>query len=304
MSALDFFGRYGEASRVLKHLNGSPDTTALQLFELHQRHAKYVTDVVDNAITQHRKAIRKRLLPDSCLLRLVCDSSLPAGGALVVHEQTPVETVPDNSIRLKGEYWAICFSGNEERIYKPDIGFHYLRVLLESHGATFSASKLDCSVRQRVKGATDAASGEADDLSPDDSIILNSSDGEDVIDAEYGQSLRARLGEIDELIAVARESGAPAQVDEIDELEKEKLSINSVLSKAKGFRGQTRKLGDERNKVRNRVCNAVRRALKKIDQYDKPLSAHLQRPILSLGHSISYVPRDGTTWNTRPTDST
>ena len=303
MSALEFFARYGEASRVLKHLNGSPDITALQLFELHKRHAKYVTEVVDNAIAQHRKAIRKRLLPDSCLLRLVCDSSLPAGGTVVTQEQATEESTPDNYIRLKGEYWAIRFNGNEEKIYKPDIGFHYLRVLLESPGATFSASKLDCGVRQRVKGAAGLGSGDADDVSPDDSIILDGSNGEDVIDVEYEQSLHARLGEIDELITAARESGDPTQVDDIDELEQEKLAINSVLSEAKGFGGRTRKLGDERNKVRNRVCNAIRRALKKTDQYDKSLGEHLQRPILNLGHSISYIPRDGTVWNASTTNS-
>ena len=302
MSALEFFGRYGEASRVLKHLNGSPDTTALQLFELHQRHAKYVTDVVDNAIVQHRQAIRKRLLPDSCLLRLVCDSSLLAGGASIPPRQPLMEVMPDNAIRLKGEYWAVCFGGNEERIYKPDIGFHYLHVLLESPGVTFSASKLDCNVRQRVKGDAGTASGRTDDISLDDSIILNGSDGQDVIDAEYKESLRTRLCEIDQMIAVAREIGNPEQIDEIDELEKEKQGINSVLSKAKGFGGRVRKLGDERNKVRNRVCNAVRRALKKIEQYDKPLSEHLQRPVLNLGHNLSYVPRDGTTWNGGPTN--
>ena len=302
MSALDFFGRYGEASRVLKHLNGSPDSTALQLFELHQRHAKYVTDVVDNAIAQHRKAIRKRLLPDSCLLRLVCDSSLPAGTVSATPERTKPRTVSGNYIYLKGEYWAVRFSGNEEKIYKPDIGFHYLRVLLDSPGTSFSASKLDCYVRQYLT-QTDSVPSEESDLSQEDSILVGSCDGDDVIDPEYRQALVTRLEEIDELIARAKESGEPTQFDEIEVLEKDRLFINSVLSEAKGFRGRTRKLGDERNKVRNRVCNAIRRALRKIEQYDKPLAEHLQRPVLSLGHSISYVPRDGTVWDTSPTDS-
>lgn len=33
--------------------------------------------------------------------------------------------------------------------------------------------------------------------------------------------------------------------------------------------------------------NAIRRALKKIKQYDRPLSEHLQKPILNLGHTLS-----------------
>ena len=51
-----FFGKYGEIARVLKHLNGSADSTALKLYELHKRHAKYVTNVVDDAISQNRSA--------------------------------------------------------------------------------------------------------------------------------------------------------------------------------------------------------------------------------------------------------
>lgn len=42
-----------------------------------------------------------------------------------------------------------------------------------------------------------------------------------------------------------------------------------------------------KDRVRNRVGNAIRRALKLIDRYDKPLAAHLKRPVLNLGHSIS-----------------
>lgn len=302
MSALEFFGRYGEASRVLRHLNGSPDATALQLFELHQRHAKYVTEVVDNAIAYHRKAIRKHQLPESCLLRLVCDTSLPAEWASAVPRRKTPEAMPDNYIHLKGEHWAIRFSGNEEKIYKGDIGFHYLRALLESPGISFSASKIDCHVRQVQVGLDSVPSAESD-LSQENSIIVGSSDGGDVIDNDYRQAATARLDEIDELIARAQEGDEPTRLDDVEELEKERLFIKSVLSKSKGFRGSTRKLGDERNKVRNRVCNAVRRALKKIEQYDRPLAEHLQRPVLSLGHNISYVPRDGTVWDTNSTNS-
>lgn len=302
MSAWEFFGRYGEASRVLKHLNGSPDATALQLFELHQRHAKHVTEVVDNAIAHHRKAIRKRELPDSCLLRLVCDTSLPAGRVAAAPEPKKPKAEPGNYIHLRGEHWAVRFSGNEERIYNGDIGFRYLRFLFDNPGTWFSASKLDCLVRQHLIGF-DAAAPDGSDSSSEDSVVVGSSQGEDVIDDDYRQAATARLEEIDELIARAREGGEPTRLENVEELEKERLFINSVLSKSEGFGGRTRKLGDERNKVRNRVCNAIRRALKKIERYDKPLAEHLQRPVLSLGHTISYVPRSDTVWDTSSPNS-
>jgi hypothetical protein len=79
--------------------------------------------------------------------------------------------------------------------------------------------------------------------------------------------------------------------------------IESELANAKGLGGKIRKLGDDRNKVRNRVGNAIRRALEKIKQYDRPLSDHLQKPILNLGHTLSYVPRDGLTWSSTPSQN-
>lgn len=73
--------------------------------------------------------------------------------------------------------------------------------------------------------------------------------------------------------------------------------IDDELGKAKGLGGRPRKLDDQRNKVRNRVCNAIRRALKKIGQFDRPLAEHLTKPVLNLGHSINYIPRDGVAWS-------
>ena len=83
-------------------------------------------------------------------------------------------------------------------------------------------------------------------------------------------------------------------------LESDKRWLVSELANAQGLGGEIRKLGDDRNKVRNRVGNAIRRALKKIKQYDRPLSDHLRKPILNLGHTLSYVPRDSLTWPSTP----
>ena len=74
MTPIDFFGRYGEAARVLRHVDESADSAALKVYELHKRHAKEVADVIERSIAKFAPAIRKRELPESCLLRLVCDS--------------------------------------------------------------------------------------------------------------------------------------------------------------------------------------------------------------------------------------
>jgi len=299
MSALDFFSRYGEASRVLKHLSGSADSTALQLFELYQRHAKYITRVVEDAIAKHRKEIRRRVLPKSCLLRLVYESSVVDGTAVIPPEHLRPEQLPVNYIRHKGECWAIRFAGNEERIYTPDIGFYYLQILLEHPGMPFSASELACAVSRQVKERGNrvlvpqpediSAGNETDETKP-----FKYSDTDGILDIDALRSYRLRLREIDEELVAAREKNDLA---ETQKLANEKEWINSELSKAQGLGGTIRKLQDERDKVRNRVCNAIRRALKKIRDYDKALWDHLKKPILSLGHTLSYVPRDGLTWS-------
>lgn len=302
MSAMDFYSRYGEASRVLRHLNGSAETTAMQVFELHQRHAKQVTKVVDDAIAKYASAIRERRLPDSCLLRLVCDSSGNASSATPIPAATASNAAtPDNYCRKKDECWAIRFGGNEEKIYTPEVGFYHLQMLLDNPGETFSAAELDCAVSRKTKGDIQASVSGSEDPTEDGVTVLGQSDAGPQLDAQAIQSYRLRIQEIDEDLDQSRKNN---DLGKIEELEKEKDWITTELTNAHGLGGRVRKLDDERNKVRNRVCNAIQRAIKKIKQYDKPLSEHLQRPILNLGHSIIYAPRSDLSWSTIPASKT
>jgi len=296
MTPVQFFSRFGEASRVLRHLDGSPDIIAMKVFELHQRHAKQVTHVVDGAIAANAAAIRKRQLPPNCLLRLVCDSSGSMHGQRLT-SPPPASFLPPNYIQKKGQCWAIRFEGNEERIYTPDRGFDYLQILFENPGTSFSASELDCAVSRKTKDEVHASVSAGEDPTEDGITVLGQSDAGAVIDDDAIRSYRLRLEEINEGLDEAKANNDLAK---IAALENEKEWINSELTNARGLWGRVRKLADERNKVRNRVCNAIRRALAKIKQYDKPLFEHLTKPILNLGHTVSYVPRDGMTWSTLP----
>jgi hypothetical protein len=42
-----------------------------------------------------------------------------------------------------------------------------------------------------------------------------------------------------------------------------------------------------------RVIQAIRRTVKQIQECNPALAKHLSEPILTLGHTICYVPRDG-----------
>ena len=296
MTALDFFGRYGETARVFKHLNGSPDVTALQIYELYSRHAKCITKVVDDAIAQNRSAIRKRLLPSSCLLRLVCDSSGVQAGPEISNPDPACE-LADNYICIKGQCWAIRYNGNEEKIYTPEIGFYHLQILLENPGVTYSASELDVMVRRMTKNEICGSISAGENPTDEGISILGQSDTGPLLDEDAVRSYHTRLIEIDEELEEAR---ANNDLSKIKALRSEKEWIISECAKAKGRGGVIRKLGDDRNKVRNRVGNAIRRVLGKIKQFDRPLSEHLEKPILNLGHTLSYIPRDGSRWSSTP----
>lgn len=298
LDAIGFFGQYGEASRVLRHIDGNAEATAMHVFELHQRHGRHVTGVLREAIKAHSAEILDRSLPPSCLLRLTCDSSAAGGTATT---QSPVGEMQNTGrssgsyMVRKGECWAIRFGANDEKIYTPDIGFEYLQALLENPGTTFSASQLECIVRRRRRVVA-VRSAEGGELASHGYGEVNASNSGEVLDLDARRSLQLRLEEIQNQIDEANGSDDPTRIDKVEELENERQWINDELGKAAGFGGRTRALNDERNKVRNRVCNAIRRALKKIGQYDHPLAEHLGKPVLNLGHSINYTPRDDLQW--------
>jgi len=171
---------------------------------------------------------------------------------------------------------------------------------LENPGATFSASELDVMVRRMAKNELCASVSAGETPSNEGVSVLGQSDAGPVLDEHAIRSYRIRLNEIKEELIEAQ---ANNDLGKIEVLEAEKGWIESELTNARGLGGAIRKLGDDRNKVRNRVGNAIRRALKKIKLYDRPLSDHLQKPILNLGHTLSYFPRDGLTWSSTPSQN-
>jgi hypothetical protein len=108
--------------------------------------------------------------------------------------------------------------------------------------------------------------------------------------------LTTRLERLRERRELVEASDSPTRLDELDEVDAEERTIRDQLRRDTALNGRPRKLGGLRNRDRNSVCNAIRRALKRIDKYDKPLLAHLKRPILNLGHTLSYVPREDVRW--------
>jgi hypothetical protein len=295
MSALDFFGRYGEVFRAVKHLDGSAESTALKMFELHQRHARYVTKVVDDAIASNRSAIRKRRLPDSCLLRLVCDSSVPTSSPTAVPDARSLSE-PEIGAKIDGDFlfrpinqskkkpvWLVRFRHGRKFILLPSKGAAYLHILLSKPKTAIPAIDLVVEVARNPKKY---ALGDSGDVLDRQSLSA--------YQAAYEQ-LKEDLEEAERLEGQGMAAMKPSHRirEEMDLLAKE-------VAKAKGLGGRIRKAGDDKERVRKAVSNAIGRVIKKeIAPEDPALADHLSRPRLIRGKNPSYDPcEDGIEWST------
>jgi len=71
MNEYQLLERFGEVSRVLRHLSPlSADEVAQRVVRLHQKHAAEVTTVIDSALSQHSKDVLEERLPPTCAIIL------------------------------------------------------------------------------------------------------------------------------------------------------------------------------------------------------------------------------------------
>lgn len=277
MSPLDFFSRFGEASRVLRHVDGSPDSTALKLFELHKKHAQQVTSVVDRAIAAHAREIRERSLPETCLLRLVCGSASAAAGDGTWAAPAPAIEPPTaaslgrNVFRKKGQRaWEVRFAGGRDFVVTRTKGASYLHILLSNPRVPMPATKLASMVA----------------LAPEEYML--GSAGEDS-DREAISAYKARCQDLQEDLEEARRNNDEARQALI---EGELAKLAAQIKRDQGLGGRLRKEADDRERVRKAVGIAIKRAVQEIAREDKGLAAHLRSPTLKCGLNPCYDPRD------------
>jgi hypothetical protein len=272
MNALQFFSRFGEASRVLRHFPGNAEATAIQIFDLHRRHAKQVTGVIDQAFAKYAPAIRKRELPASCSLRLVYDS----GGTVTPVQPQSQTSLGDNVFRRKGQAWLVRFAGGEDFILLSSRGAAYLHLLLSQPRRQLSAIEMACRV---AKNRGQYALGSAGEKS----------------DREALAAYHAKLVELREELQEAKDNNDPGAQESIQE---EIESYSQQIREGRGLGGRLRKESDDRERVRKAVGVAVKRAIKDIAQYDQGLADHLSPRRLICGQNPCYVPDKDMQWET------
>ena len=86
---------------------------------------------------------------------------------------------------------------------------------------------------------------------------------------------------------------------EIQRLEEEMAKVTTAINEAVGLGGKLRKSNDKRKNVRDAFRNAVNRAIKYLEKYDKPLAAHLKESI-KCGNEPVYRTEEEIVWEVRP----
>ncbi len=283
MTPIDFFGRYGEAARVLRHVDESADSAALKVYELHKRHAKGVSDVVERSIAKFAPAIRKRELPESCLLRLVCDSAIDPSGVTSVSPPSSESRIPleDFVFRKKGGAWIVRYAGGEDFILLPSMGADYLHILLANPKIEMNVTDLVLRVAKAPGQFQLGSAGET-------------------TDQQALAAYRARYEELKEELSEAQryaEQGMAPPIPESD-IRQEMNFLAEQIRKDTGLGNRIRQTSNDRDRVRKAFQANIRRVRREIAQYDRRFAEHLKPPRLRCGWSPCYNPQDDIEWHT------
>lgn len=270
----EFFAAFGMASRAFEYFSDrSADTVAQDIYQLYKRHATDVVDVIGNSVASHAKGIVARKYDPACLIRLVSDS-----GDLdqkTVSKQIVEAPLRENAFKKKGNAWIVRFAGGDEFIVTPCKGVAYIHMLLSCPNTQIRATEM---YKNLADNPQEYQLGDAGEILP----------------AETLQNYYAMLDELENIdLPKAEADGDLVRKDELIEL---KTWLESEIKRT-GIKGKRRDKSD-RNRIRNNVCNAITNVIKKqIEPYDPRMAAYFQKPRLTKGYELCYMPDDDLEWD-------
>ncbi|OWK41281.1 7-cyano-7-deazaguanine synthase [Fimbriiglobus ruber] len=278
MSPIQFFSKFGEATRVFRHVEGGAETVAHQVYDLYQRHAREVNGVVDRAIAANATAIRQRELPQSCLVRLVSDSGerpdrVDPPSATAFDPRPPFEET-DYVFRRWNSVWAVRFAGGPYILLRPSRGAAYLNILLSRPNTPVSAIELFCTVSRRgTEFAIETTGPRAD---------------KDAV-AAY----KARLIELQAIREKAEEENDTLVLEEVD---RDFRDIESEIKRVMTPRGRIRQDAGTWEKIRKSVGIAIRRVVEEIRvNRGSEVAEHLRSSIRG-GQRVIYAASPRIEW--------
>jgi len=115
------------------------------------------------------------------------------------------------------------------------------------------------------------------------------------VDRKAVDQYRAKYQSLVTEKAEAEQDGDHQRVEEIED---EMAQIADAITAGVGKGGKLCKAGDKRKNVRDAFRNAVNRAIKQIEKWDKPLAEHLKASI-KHGNEVVYRPGMPIAWDVR-----
>lgn len=92
MGEIGFFSRFaGETARVLRGFTLTPDEIGRRVFDLHQRHARAIGEVLEQAVVQFRADLVRKALPPSSLLVMTVSSGNAKAVPIFKTDADPVQ---------------------------------------------------------------------------------------------------------------------------------------------------------------------------------------------------------------------
>jgi hypothetical protein len=289
MTEMQFFSRFGEATRALTYIEGTADEIASKIFDLNQHHAREIYNVVQAALKDHAHEILKETLPPSCLIIL----SLPEKYKRFSESQM-VEPEPSSNIfHREGDYWRIIYD-RMQILLKDSKGLRYIAYLLRYPEQDFHVLRLI----HEVEGPQSNNNGdihkkmEKRKLPEEGLVISNFGDAGEVIDAQALAEYRQKIKDLEEEI---REAEDNIDLARLEKLRDEKEFLENQILAASGVMGRTRKFDDPVEKARKSITNRINDSRKKIQEDHPTLGQHLMNCI-KTGPFCSYTPDKPTFW--------
>lgn len=293
-----FVSSYPDVGLVFRYLSyDNAGQAAQRVFDLYKRHANEVMGALDELLRRHSKGIRERTLPGDCLLRTAYES----GSVVSMPAVVSAEKLPDNIFRKRGGVWEARFQARGRHtilIQGVDKGAEYINLLLAFPDRETSVFEIVCGSEI---GAVESAANtglDHDDIEEGYQVSNGVPLGDAGVVADR-KAIQQYRGRYNDLISEKADAEADGDHERLEEIQIEMAQLVAAVTGAQGKGGKLRRVADRRKNVRDAFRNAIDRAIKQIEKYDKPLAEHLKASI-KHGNEVVYRPEMSITWDVRP----
>ena len=203
---------------------------------------------------------------------------------LVVDDEPQIQKMLSILLEVENFKMIESLSGKQTRI-KDTKGCMYVRQLLANPKASYTATQLQAFADKPMLADEDYSSMSAEGLA-EEGLTVSASSADEVLDPKALKDYRQSLKTIDEQIKEAEKKG---MTEKVSRLKQQKAGIEQFLQKNTNIQGESRKMPNESEKIRQAVRGAIATVSKNLNKELPGLGKHLQASI-KTGHTCTYAP--------------